>query len=148
MNGGIIMGLLDSIITSVLQGTMSNQQSQALPGALSQILSGSDLGGIGGLLAQLQRGGLDRQVASWLGSGTNMPVSPHQLQSALGDDHTQQIGQSAGIPIDQLKMLAQALPGAVDRMSPNGVLEDEPPADDGDAGSLSAQAGLSDIGKR
>ena len=38
--GGIGMGLLDSVIASVLKGTMNDQQSQALPAALSQILGG------------------------------------------------------------------------------------------------------------
>ena len=42
-------------------------------------------------------GGLDRQVASWLGNGANMAVSPEQLRSALGDGRLQQIGDSAGV---------------------------------------------------
>jgi uncharacterized protein YidB (DUF937 family) len=142
------MGLLDGIVNA-LTGTMNQSGSQALPGALSQILGGTNLGNIGGLLAQLQQGGLDRQVASWLGSSSNMPVSPDQLRSALGDNHVQQMSSSSGLPIDQLmKVLAQALPGAVDRMSPNGALE-EPTSDDGsdegNAGSLAEQAGLRDI---
>jgi uncharacterized protein YidB (DUF937 family) len=139
------MGLFDNIISSALKGVLGQAESQALPGALSQILGRTDLGGIGGLLAQLQQGGLDRQVASWLGSGSNMPVSTDQLRSALGDDRLQQIGGSAGLSIDQLlAMLTQHLPGAVDRMSPNGALE-EPASDDEATGSLADQAGLSDI---
>jgi uncharacterized protein YidB (DUF937 family) len=143
------MGLLDGIVNA-LTGAMTQSGSQALPGALSQILGGTNLGNIGGLLAQLQQGGLDRQVASWLGSGSNMPVSPDQLRSALGDQHLQQMSSSAGLPIDELmKVLAHALPGAVDRMSPHGALQ-EPTSDgdgseQGDAGSLAEQAGLSDI---
>jgi uncharacterized protein YidB (DUF937 family) len=144
------MGLLDSIVSSALKGMMGDQESQALPSALSQILGGTNLGNIGGLLAQLQQSGLDRQVASWLGSGSNMPVDPHQLRSALGDDNLQQMSSSAGLPIDQLlKVLARGLPSAVDRMSPNGVLQEnqmgDEPADDGQAGSLSDQAGVRDI---
>src|SRR5262245_20570173 len=139
------MGLLDSIVSSALKGMMSPSDTQGLPGALSQILGRTDLGGIGGLLAQLQQGGLDRQVASWLGNGANMPISPDQLRAALGDNHLQQMGQSAGLPVDQLiKAMAQFLPGTVDRMSPNGVLDEEPQVA-GDSGSLAEQAGLNDI---
>jgi uncharacterized protein YidB (DUF937 family) len=139
------MGLFDSIISSAMKGMLGPAESQALPGALSQILGRTDLGGIGGLLAQLQQGGLDRQVASWLGSGSNMPVNADQLRSALGNDRLQQIGGSAGLSIDQLLgMLTQHLPGAVDRMSPKGVME-EPASDDEPTGSLAEQAGLDDI---
>jgi uncharacterized protein YidB (DUF937 family) len=140
------MGLLDSIVASAMKGMMSPSDTQGLPGALSQILGKTDLGGIGGLLAQLQQGGLDRQVASWLGNGSNMPISPDQLRSALGDDHLQQMGRSAGLPVDQLiKAMAQFLPGTVDRMSPNGALEEAKPQGDEDSGSLADQAGLNDI---
>jgi len=140
------MGLLDSIVASAMKGMMGSSESQALPAALSQFLGNTNLGSIGGLLAQLQQAGLGNQVASWLGKGTNMPVSPDQLRSALGDGHLQQMGSASGIPIDQLlHMLAQGLPGTVDRMSPNGVLqEDEAPSDD-TSDSLAEQAGLSDI---
>jgi uncharacterized protein YidB (DUF937 family) len=142
------MGLLDGMMNA-LTGTTDQSASPALPGVLSQILGGTKLGNIGGLLAQLQQSGLDRQVASWLGSGSNMPVSPDQLQSALGDNHVQQMSSSTGLPIDQLmKVLAQMLPGAVDHMSPHGALQ-EPTSDDGseegDTRSLAEQAGLSDI---
>jgi uncharacterized protein YidB (DUF937 family) len=143
------MGLLDSLVQAAMKGTMSASETQALPNVLSQILSRTDLGSIGGLLKQLQGGGLDRQVASWLGNGSNMPASPDQLRSALGDDHLQQIGQSAGIPLDQLiKMLAQGLPGAIDHMSPNGTLQEDPASHSAAGGSLADQAGLQDVGRR
>src|SRR4051794_30905329 len=122
------MGLLDSILGSTLggTGTMGQQQTQALPSALSQLLGRTDLGSIGGLLALLQQSGLDRQVASWLGNGANMPVDQNQMHRALGDGNLQQMSGAAGIPIDQLlKLLVQGLPGAVDHMSPHGVLREE-----------------------
>jgi uncharacterized protein YidB (DUF937 family) len=146
------MGLLDSILTSALKGMAGQGETQALPAVLSQILGQTDLGSVGGLLSRLQQGGLDRQVASWLGNGTNLPITPDQLRAALGQGHVQQLGSSAGVPGDQLlKMLSQLLPGAVDHMSPKGTLV-EPPADEGGtsgndsaSGSLSQQAGLDEI---
>ena len=74
----------------------------------------------------MQRSGLGPQVSSWLGSGSNMPVSPDQLKGALGDQHLRQIAAQLGIPIDQLLgQLSQHLPAAVDHMSPNGTLEEQ-----------------------
>jgi uncharacterized protein YidB (DUF937 family) len=129
---------------------MDSRQSQALPSAFSQILGRTNLGGMSGLLALLQQSGLDRQVASWLGSGANMPLDQRQLHRALGDDNLQQMSGAAGIPIDQLlKVLVQRLPSAVDSMSPNGVLQEdrlgEEQVDEEQSGSLADQAGIRDI---
>jgi uncharacterized protein YidB (DUF937 family) len=145
------MGLLDTIVGAALRGGLGQEHSQLLPGLLAQILGRTDLGSIGGLLAQLQQGGLGSQVSSWLGNGANMPLNPGQLRSALGDGRLAQMAQAAGIPSDQLtNILAQLLPGAVDHMSPNGKLQ-EPDADadsepsPGASGSLEDQAGLKNI---
>ena len=106
------------------------------------MLAKTDLGSVGGLLAMLQQGGLDRQVASWLSNGANMPLGTDQLRSALNADTLKQLGAASGLPIDQLlAMLSSQLPGTIDSMSPNGALE-EPAAASGD---LSQQAGLDDI---
>jgi uncharacterized protein YidB (DUF937 family) len=46
-------------------------------------------GGLGGLLAILQQGGLGDAAQSWVGNGANQPVSPQQLHSAFGDEQVQ-----------------------------------------------------------
>ena len=42
--------------------------------------AGGLLGGLGGLLDKLQKGGLNDVVNSWVGSGQNQPVSHNQLE--------------------------------------------------------------------
>lgn len=144
------MGLFDQIVSSALRGGLGDAEQSALPGLLGQLLGQTNLGNVGGLLQQLQQGGLGAQVSSWLSNGQNLPVSTDQLQAALGNEQLQQLARQAGLPVDQLlAMLSQHLPQAVDRMSPNGALEQ--PEEEGDApqagGSLSAQAGLGDVGR-
>ena len=144
------MGLFDEIIGGVMNNALGQGQSQLLPALLAQLLGQTNLGNVGGLLNQLQRAGLGNEVASWLGNGANMPLSPGQLRSALGDDQLQQMTQASGLPLDKLlALLAQHLPQTVDRMSPNGTLEEPAAADDTQpGGSLAEQAGLNDIGRR
>src|ERR1700751_2066964 len=48
--------------------------------------AGGLLGGLGGLLDKLQKGGLGGAANSWVGPRQNQPVSPGQLGSALGPD--------------------------------------------------------------
>lgn len=136
------MGLFDSLVSGAVKAALGGLDSNALPGALSQVLAKTDLGSVGGLLAMLQQGGLDRQVSSWLSNGANLPLAPDQLRSALNADSLKQLGAASGLPLDQLlAMLASGLPDTIDTMSPNGTLE-EPEASGGD---LSQQAGLDDI---
>jgi len=141
------MGLFDQVFGGVMRSALGQAESQLLPGLLQQVLAQTNLGNIGGLLTQLQNGGLGNEVSSWLSNGSNMPVSADQLRAALGNQQLQQMAQAAGLPIDKLlAALSQHLPQAVDNMSPNGTLE-EPAAAPSDS-SLANQAGLGDIGSR
>jgi uncharacterized protein YidB (DUF937 family) len=137
------MGLFDNLVSGAVKAALGGLDTNALPGVLSQVLAKTDLGSVGGLLAMLQQGGLDRQVSSWLSNGANMPLAPDQLRSALSPDNLRQLGAATGLPIDQLlDMLSSGLPDTIDSMSPNGTLE-EPAASGG--GDLSQQAGIDDI---
>ena len=122
-------GIFGDLIGGVLKGLAGQQQGQAgggLGNILGQVLANTDLRSLGGLLDQLQKSGLGPQVSSWLGNGANLPVSIDQLRQALGDDTIRQISASLGIPIDQLlNQLSQHLPATVDKLSPNGTLEQQ-----------------------
>jgi uncharacterized protein YidB (DUF937 family) len=145
------MGLFDEIVSGALKGVMGQAEQSLLPGLLSQLLANTNLGSIGGLLQQLQQGGLGGQVASWLGNGANHAISPDQLRAALGNEHLQQMAQAAGLPIDKLlALLSQQLPQTVDKMSPNGTLQEPEQSEDAASdsaagGDLADQAGLGDI---
>jgi uncharacterized protein YidB (DUF937 family) len=122
-------GIFGDLIGGVLKG-LAGQQGQAggggLGGMLGQVLGNTDMRSLGGLLDQLQKSGLGPQVSSWLGNGANLPVSVDQLRSALGDDTIRQISQTLGLPVDQLlNQLSQHLPATVDKLSPNGTLEQQ-----------------------
>ena len=88
----------------------------------------SSMGGYEGILGKLNQAGLGNVVSSWVGTGSNLPVTPQQIEAALGDQHIQQLATSLGIPVDQVSaFLAQHLPTAVDQASPNGTLPAAPP---------------------
>jgi uncharacterized protein YidB (DUF937 family) len=146
------MGLLNDLVSGVTRSVITELETKALPNVLSDVLANTDLGSVGGLLKTLQQGGLERQVDSWLGNGSNLPISPDQLRNALGDERVRQIATSAGIPIDELlKGFAQRLPETVDHMSPDGTLEEsaaDSETSDQQGGSLADQAGLNDIRAR
>jgi uncharacterized protein YidB (DUF937 family) len=89
---------------------------------LSQVLE--EVGGVQGAIGKLQEAGLGDQVSSWLGTGPNQPVTPDAIADALGRSKLGEIAAKLGIPQDQLShMIAQALPGLIDRISPYGIAQ-------------------------
>jgi uncharacterized protein YidB (DUF937 family) len=117
------MGLFDSGIGGALKSALGQAEGAAMPALIAAALAKTNLGNLQGLVGQLQQRGLGTQVQSWLGSGTNMPVSADQIKSALGNDYVKQLAAHFGIPVDgALKLLAEHLPTAIDQASPNGTL--------------------------
>jgi uncharacterized protein YidB (DUF937 family) len=64
-------------------------------------------------------------VASWIGSGQNLPVSADQLQSVLHCDALQNIAAKMGMDQGQVtSVLSQMLPNVVDKLTPTGQAPD------------------------
>jgi len=79
----LMMALLALLASGALfrgssTGTAANAGSQPK----SDEGSGGLLGGLGGLLDRLQKGGLGDVASSWVGSGQNQPVSPNKIPMA------------------------------------------------------------------
>jgi len=76
-------------------------------------------GGLEGIVAKFQQGGMGEIVQSWVGTGSNLPISSEQIVAVLGSDQVQNLTRSMGIDSSQL---AHALPGLIDHLTPNGQL--------------------------
>src|SRR6476469_8361905 len=117
------MGLLDSL-GGVLKGAFGEAEAAALPALINAVLAKTQYHDLNGLVAALQKGGLDAQVKSWLGPGANLPITEEQLKAVLGNAQVQDFARHLGLPVDQaLQVMAQYLPEIVDNASPNGVLK-------------------------
>ena len=131
------MSLLDSVI-----GALSNSQpgaqppapgaTQGVPGSvlLGTVISmlangqqsqGAGVGGLGDLIGRFTQGGMGDVISSWIGHGQNMPISGDQLSKVLGSDVLGKIASQLGLTQgDAAHQLAQVLPEAVDRLTPQG----------------------------
>ena len=134
------MGLLDSVVGMLSGGTPGQPGPQAalLQAALAMLASdGQGGGGLSGLVAKFQQGGLGDVVGSWVGSGQNMPVSADQLQQVLGSDALSGLAAKFGLsPADVGGQLSQLLPQVVDTLTPDGQLPDPAAGGLGDLGAL------------
>ena len=82
-----------------------------------------DHGGLSGLLAKFDQAGLAEQVQSWIGTGSNLPISAQHVLVVLGEERVGVIAWQLGIdPRQAADQLAQHLPQIVDHLSPNGQL--------------------------
>lgn len=118
------MGLLQELnLGGALQGVLGQIEAQAAPALINALLAKTQFRDLNGLVAQLQQGGLQTQVQSWLGNGANMPISADQLKAVLGNSQVQEMARHLGLPVDAaLNMLAQHLPNVVDQASKNGQM--------------------------
>lgn len=121
------MGLLDSVIGALGQGSGGGNQAALLQAVIAMLAQGGQGGqgggGLADIVSRLQQGGLGDVVGSWVGTGQNLPVSPDQLGGALGDDLLASLSQSTGMNGgDLLGPLSQMLPQLVDQLTPNGQL--------------------------
>jgi uncharacterized protein YidB (DUF937 family) len=72
-------------------------------------------------MQRFQSQGLGDIFQSWVGKGSNQPISPDQLQNALGSDQVKSLAEKAGIPAETLSQkLSEHLPQLIDKLTPNG----------------------------
>jgi uncharacterized protein YidB (DUF937 family) len=103
---GIFSDLVSAATGSALQGGQGGAQA-----ILTNVLEGSSLGGVSGLVNQISGAGLGHLVDSWTGSGQGMPISVGQLKCALTLDHIQEIASALHMdPDSALSHLAEHLP--------------------------------------
>jgi uncharacterized protein YidB (DUF937 family) len=87
-------------------------------------------GGLGDLVDRLQNSGQRETADSWVRKGPNQPITPDDLERAIGPDILDALSQRTGLPRqDLLARLTRALPEAVDTLTPEGRLPTEQEAD-------------------
>ena len=87
----------------------------------ASVPDGGLLGGLGGLLEGLKNAGHSNTADTWVKPGPNQPIPPADLGSAVGSSTISEIARKLGVnEQDLLNQLAQALPGMVDKMTPQG----------------------------
>ena len=107
------MGLLDGL----LGGAVGAEMVTVVNGLIE------NHGGVQGVVSQLEQQGLGSTVRSWVGTGTNQPITADQVHSAFGADTISALAAKAGISSQEvLQKLSQVLPQAIDKLTPAGVV--------------------------
>ena len=125
------MGFLESIISTARnlaqeRGSAVTNQSQASQerSLLDGVVDLFKADGANGLMNRFKSLGLGDVFSSWIGKGSNMPISASQLRDVLGADRIRQLAQRAGITEDKVpEFLRNLLPNLVDRATPGGAID-------------------------
>ena len=108
------MGLLDGILGGLVGGEMATVVNDLI----------EKHGGVQGIVAQLEQQGLGPTVKSWIGTGQNSPISASQIHQAFGPEMISSLAAKLGMnPQDLAQKLSQALPQAIDKLTPRGVVQ-------------------------
>jgi uncharacterized protein YidB (DUF937 family) len=104
-------------------GSAGNKGGGLLGGAAG---GGTLSGGLQDLLDRFRQTGQESKAQSWVSTGANQPVSPNELEQALGEERLQWLMEQTGLPKDQLLAgLSNSLPEAVDELTPDGRIPTE-----------------------
>lgn len=111
---------LGSLLGQLLGGGPGNSGGKLLGSLLGTLGSGGGES-LSGLLQQLREGGLGKQAGSWIGTGPNEGLTGPQLAQALPYQVLEAVARQWGLSPEQAAdQLAQALPVAVDKLTPDG----------------------------
>ncbi len=111
-------------------GTPGQGDQQGGLGGLLGSLGGGGLGGLlggglGELVENFKQNGQGEVAESWVGTGPNKPIAPHQLEQAIGPEALAALTQQTGLSREEiLSRLSTTLPEAVDKFTPDGRLPD------------------------
>jgi uncharacterized protein YidB (DUF937 family) len=91
-----------------------------LLGSALGLLQGQQ-GGLDGLLGLFASKGLGDIVGSWIGTGSNLPVSPSQITSVFGEDTIKNMATKNGTDTNTFtSKLSELFPNVIDKLTPNG----------------------------
>ncbi|WP_386694082.1 YidB family protein [Lonepinella sp. MS14435] len=112
--------IIGSVLSNILGGSSNNATSSSV---ITDVLGGllKKQGGMEGIFNQLQQGGLEDLLNSWIGTGKNEPLNAEQVNEVFGDETIDQVAEQAGVDKSQAQdILSQALPQVIDMLTPKG----------------------------
>jgi uncharacterized protein YidB (DUF937 family) len=109
---GIVGGVIGAEALSVIKGYVEKE------------------GGLDAVVKKFKDGGYKKQVESWVSTGKNEAISSIEVGQAIGIDKVKKLAEAAGIDVNKTRdLLAEYLPIAIDKATPEGKLPAPEPTD-------------------
>jgi uncharacterized protein YidB (DUF937 family) len=105
------MGLLDGLIGGVVGAEMASVVNSLI----------QQHGGVQGIVTHLEQQGLGGVARSWVSSGANQAITPAQINQLFSSGILGELAAKSGMsPQELAQKLSQALPAAIDKLTPGG----------------------------
>ena len=114
---------MSGFFSQILSSLTGAEQDNAAPvkNALGDVLGLNSQAGVSGLLSQFASSGFGQHITSWVGNGSNLPITAEEVQQALSNSQVQALVQRTGLPVQELMpLVAKLLPHTVDEATPQG----------------------------
>lgn len=83
-------------------------------------------GGLDAVVKDFQSGGFKKKVDSWVSTGANEAISGIEVGQAVGIEKLKKLAEAAGVDVNKARdLLAEYLPVAIDKATPQGKLPEE-----------------------
>lgn len=117
--------MFESLVSQVAgRFGLTDDKTKQLLGLLIGLVFNERRGGPAAFLQSFRDKGLGDVVASWLGSGDNLPINGSQISNVLGSEVINAFGNRLGLPGATVSDASAALlPTAVSTLASNGTLE-------------------------
>lgn len=110
------MGLFDQVLG--MAGQLTGGQGDMLQSVARLI---EENGGLPALVEQFQAAGLGEVIASWMGTDTNLPITPEQIGQVFSETQLGAFAEQFGLDVAQLpSLMAQFLPSIISQLAENG----------------------------
>jgi uncharacterized protein YidB (DUF937 family) len=112
-------GFIGQILGNMMGGQQAGQPA-AIAGILQRLLAANG-GGVASVVSRFEAAGLGSNAQSWVSTGENQPVSADQIGKVFSPEQINAWSTQAGTtPEKMCAVLAEALPHAVDHVTPGG----------------------------
>lgn len=117
-------------ISDAIRGAGRDTDPNNPPGGLMEQLSKGVSGtALGDVLDRFRNTGAGAKVDSWVRQGPNEPIATQEVESAIDDETLSSLSEQTGLSREELiARITQALPEAVDKMTPNGEIPSTAPS--------------------
>jgi uncharacterized protein YidB (DUF937 family) len=116
-----------SLMDNLKQMAGSEMEQAGGMGHVTELLHSPEVGGVSGLVQMFHSKGLGAVVSSWVSNEANHPISGEQIVHVLGQERVNALAGKFGMsPDTAAAKLAQYLPMIVNKLTPNGRVEEAP----------------------
>ena len=125
------MGILDSILNEVTNASSKGSSNDSISNIAKVLLSSNNSSNerSGTALDLIMQGmknkGLQDKLSSWIGTGSNESISENEITNVLGEEMIGKLSKETNLDNEELvKQLTAILPVVVDKLTPEGQLEE------------------------